>query len=44
MLDLSEKDGSIVLSAAALVVTAEVIQTGQKRESKIEQKFMANYE
>jgi folylpolyglutamate synthase/dihydropteroate synthase len=34
-LELSEKDGSIVLSAGSIFVTAEVMKAWQERESKI---------
>ena len=32
-LDLSEKDGSIVLSAGSMLVTAEVMKAWKKREA-----------
>jgi hypothetical protein len=35
-LELSEKDGSIVLSAGSMFVTAEVIAAWQRRKSGVE--------
>jgi folylpolyglutamate synthase/dihydropteroate synthase len=40
-LALSEKDGSIVLSAGSIFVTAEVMKAWQERESKIKENHLA---
>jgi hypothetical protein len=39
VLELSEKDGSIVLSAGSMLMTAEVIKAWQEREFRIEENF-----